>query len=212
MRKDIEVTKLEDLRDGDVFQVGNEEWYWYSNRLSTPGDMFCECHDPISTELIRALGKVSRVVEVSEPPEGYVVKEFNLGDELPTGALARWLDYGRWHEVTCNFKACHGFTYAIPATEQDSCTQTSKLPDAEYEVKGGGYGTTGTSLFLHSSSQEEFTPGEKLRLVRVGKLPEIEGVVVGMGIASLTVACRLTESMRFPVGTRVRIRIEEVQG
>lgn len=118
----------------------------------------------------RALGKVSRVVEV---PEGYRLEDdpeyvLRYEDMILFDGDSRWSKVwglsghkvSRWASI---------IAVAIPTTAQDSCTQTSKLP-------------------------------------------EIEGEVVGMGIASLTVACRLTESMRFRVGTRVRIRIEEVQG
>jgi hypothetical protein len=148
MRKEIEVTGDYEPQEGDqVILPGGEiagHRAWISFRAYA-----------------RALGKVSRVVEVPEPPEGYVVKEFAAGTELPIGSLYLNSENGEWVRRFFCVYAIAGFTYAIPAPEP---------------------------------VQQE-----------TSKLPGIEGVVVGVGIASLTVACRLTESMQFAHGQPVLV-------
>jgi hypothetical protein len=130
MRKDIDWTPEYEPQVGDQVTLASGRVIDYQHQ---------DCHADAFRCYAIALGKVSRVVEVPEPPEGYVVKEFAAGTELPIGSLYLNSENGEWVRRFFCVYAIAGFTYAIPAPEPVQ-QETSKLPGIEGVVMHNGPG------------------------------------------------------------------------
>lgn len=165
MKQEITVSKIEDLQDGDIFVVGNEEWRIQGGELITPRWNWLR-DGSFATDLIHALGKVKREIPDPEPPEGYRIatEEDWKGPKIRGYALwhnGRWMicpDAAFWPAEPW-FPDCL-YAVPLPTPEQDSNLE-KQAEYIECEVVSAGSGEYTT---LRLSKPHPLPYGTKLRV------------------------------------------------